>query len=256
MNILIADDEHLARARLRALLLELGGDYRVAGEAGDGDSVVRLCREQAIDLVLLDIRMPPGSGLDAAARLAQMKTPPAVVFVTAYDEHAVEAFERGAMDYLVKPVRPERLRQALERARALTRPQLQALHALGSGAESSQERICTSYRGGVECVDLDDVVYFQAEQKYVVIRHQGGRLLLEESLKNLENSYGERFIRIHRNALVARHRLYGIVKGSDGRSLARLQGCDDLLEISRRHLAEVRTFLKGVPDRSGAGPWA
>ncbi len=244
MNILIADDEHLARARLRAMLNDLGGDFRVMGEAGDGDTVVRLCRESAIDLVLLDIRMPPGSGLEAAAQLAHMETPPAVVFVTAFDEHAVEAFERGAMDYLVKPVRPERLRRALERARALTRPQLQALNALDNSANDESERICTSYRGGVECVDLDNVIYFQAEQKYVVVRHQGGRLLLEESLKNLEQSYGERFIRIHRNALVAQHRLCGILKASDGRHQARLQGCDDLLEISRRHLAEVRAFLK------------
>ena len=244
MNILIADDEHLARARLRTLLYDLGGDYRVAGEAGDGDSVVRLCRESAIDLVLLDIRMPHGCGLEAATQLAHMETPPAVVFVTAFDKHAVAAFERGAVDYLVKPVRPERLRRALERARALTRPQLQALHALESISNDEVERICTSYRGGVECVDLDNVIYFQAEQKYVVVRHQGGRLLLEESLKNLEHSYGTRFIRIHRNALVAQHRLCGIIKGTDGGHRARLRGCDDLLEISRRHLAQVRAFLK------------
>jgi two-component system response regulator AlgR len=245
MNILIADDEYLARARLRAILQELGGDYHLVGEAGDSEMVVRLCRESSIDLVLLDIRMPPGSGLEAAAQLAHMETPPAVVFVTAFDEHAVEAFERGAIDYLVKPVRPERLRQSLERARALTRPQLQALHALDGAADDTAERICTSYRGGLECVDLDSVIYFQAEQKYVVVRHQGGRLLLEESLKNLELSYGERFIRIHRNALVAQHRICGILKSADGRHQARLRGCDDLLEISRRHLAEVRAFLKG-----------
>jgi len=245
MNILIADDEQLARARLRSLLLELGGDYRLVGEAGDGDSAVRLCHSQPVDLVLMDIRMPPGSGLEAAARIAAMETPPAVVFVTAFDQHAVEAFERGAIDYLVKPVRAERLRQALERARALTRPQLQALNALESGDADQRERICTSYRGGVECVDLENVIYFQAEQKYVVVRHQGGRLLLEESLKNLETRHAKRFIRIHRNALVARRRLCGINKTPDGRHQARLRGCDDLLEISRRHLAEVRAFLRG-----------
>jgi two-component system response regulator AlgR len=245
MNILIADDEHLARARLRALLTELEGDYHLVGEAGDGDTVVHLCRQSNVDLVLLDIRMPPGSGLEAAAQLAQMETPPAVVFVTAFDEHAVAAFERGAIDYLVKPVRPERLHRALQRARALTRPQLQALHAMDGNADEAPERICTSYRGGLECVDLDNVIYFQAEQKYVVVRHQGGRLLLEESLKQLEKNHVGRFIRIHRNALVARHRLCGILKGADGRFHARLRGCDDLLEISRRHLAEVRAFLKG-----------
>ncbi len=245
MNILIADDEQPARARLRSLLHEFSGDYRVVGEVGDGEAVVSRCAESPVDLVLLDIRMPLVCGLVAAARLGLMDTPPAVVFVTAYDEHAVDAFERGAIDYLVKPVRPERLRRALERARALTRPQLQALRALEGGVSGEpRERICTSYRGGVECVDLDEVIYFHAEQKYVLVRHQGGRLLLEDSLRTLEDRYQEHFLRIHRNALVAQQRLIGIEKTADGRSMARLNGCDDLLEISRRHLPTVRAWLK------------
>jgi two-component system response regulator AlgR len=247
MNILIADDEHLARGRLRSLIQELGGNYRVVGEVGDGEAVLVRCNEEPVDLVLLDIRMPILSGLQVAARLARMETPPAVVFVTAFDEHALEAFDRGAIDYLVKPVRRERLQRALERARALTRPQMQALEALEASVagDIERERICTSYRGGVECVDLDQVIYFRAEQKYVIVRHQGGRLLLEDSLKTLEESYGARFLRIHRNALVAVQRLAGIERTRDGRCLARLRGCDDLLEISRRHLAAVRRWLKG-----------
>lgn len=242
MQILIADDEPLARDRLRALVRDLDGDYRVVGEAADGEAVLARCGEVSVDLVLLDIQMPVLDGLETAARLARMDTPPAVVFVTAYDEHAVEAFEHRAIDYLVKPVRLERLRRALERARSLTRPQMEALQAVSHGG--SGEQICSSYRGGVECVDLDEVVYFRAEQKYVEVRHQGGRLLLEESLKSLEQRYGERFLRIHRNALVASHRLSGIEKAVDGRSLARMRGCDDLLEISRRHLPAVRARLK------------
>ncbi len=245
MNILIADDELPARSRLRALLHELEGDYRVVGEVGDGEAVVSHCAETPVDLVLLDIRMPLVTGLEAAARLSLMDTPPAVVFVTAYDEHAVEAFEHGAMDYLVKPVRPERLLQALQRARALTRPQLEAVRALAeAGNDELKERICTRYRGGLECVDLDEVIYFHAEQKYVVARHQGGRLLLEDSLKTLEDRYSDRFVRIHRNALVAKHRLNGIERATDGSSIARLTGCDDRLEISRRHLPLLRAWLK------------
>lgn len=246
MNILIADDEYLARERLRALVSDLAGDYRVVGEVGDGAGVVSRCAEQPVDLVLLDIRMPMVDGMQAAARLARMETPPAVVFVTAFDQHAVEAFERGAIDYLVKPVRLQRLRRALERARALTRPQLEAVLALGAVAGGEPvERICTSYRGGLECVELDQVIYFLAEQKYVVVRHQGGSLLLENSLKSLADTYGDRFLRIHRNALVARRRLMGVERGVDGRCRARLRGCDDLPEISRRHLAEVRAWLRG-----------
>jgi two-component system response regulator AlgR len=246
MNILIADDEHLARQRLRVLLQELPGQYRVVAEVADGDAVLSCCAEQAVDLVLMDIRMPMRSGLQVAGQLARLATPPAVVFVTAYDQHAVEAFDRGAIDYLVKPVRLERLQRALERARALTRPQLQAVQALqaSAGDGAARERICSSYRGGLECVDLDEVIYFRAEQKYVVARHQGGRLLLEESLKTLEETYAGRFVRIHRNALVAAARLAGIERDRDGRTLARLRGCDDLLEISRRLLPELRAWLR------------
>jgi len=244
MNILIADDEGLARERLRNLIGDLIGDYRIVGEVGDGEAAVQRCAEANVDLVLLDIRMPRLDGMQAAARLAEMETPPAVVFVTAFDQHAVAAFERGALDYLVKPVRAERLRQALRRARALTRPQLAVLRAMTQPVEDG-ERVCGSYRGGLECVPLDDVLYFQAENKYVIVRHLGGQLLLEDSLKALERRYGERFMRIHRSALVARQRLHGIEKHRDGRCLARLRGSDDLLEISRRHLPEVRLWLKG-----------
>jgi len=245
MNILIADDEHHARERLCALVHDLKGDYRVVGTVSDGGGVVSRCKEEPVDLVLLDIRMPMVDGMEAAAELAAMDTPPAVVFVTAFDRHAVEAFERGAIDYLVKPVRLERLRRALERARALTRPQLQALESAADVGDEAGERICTSYRGGMECVELKKIIYFQAEQKYVVIHHMGGTLLLENSLKSLEQSYGDRFLRIHRNALVSRQRLTGIEKGPDGRCYARLRGCDDHLEISRRHQAEVRAWLRG-----------
>jgi two-component system response regulator AlgR len=241
VNILIADDEPLARQRLRYLLADLQGDYVVVAEVADGEAVLRCCASQVVDLVLLDIRMPKLSGLAVASQLAQRNTPPAVVFVTAYNEHAVAAFERQAMDYLVKPVRLRRLQQALERARVLTRPQLEAVR-LASGAADRAARVCGSYRGGVECVELAQVIYFRAEQKYVEARHAGGVLLLEASLKSLEDAYGDDFLRIHRNALIARDRLTGIGK-QDGLTVARLRGCDEVLEISRRHLAQVRAWL-------------
>ncbi|WP_040819905.1 LytR/AlgR family response regulator transcription factor, partial [endosymbiont of Tevnia jerichonana] len=124
MNILLVDDEPLARERLTALLVELGGDYRVVAMAANGEQALQLCDELQVDLLLLDIRMPGIDGLTVAARLAEMATPPAVIFTTAYDEHALQAFEQNAVGYLLKPVRKQRLLQALEQARRLTRPQL------------------------------------------------------------------------------------------------------------------------------------
>jgi two-component system response regulator AlgR len=246
VNILIADDEPLARERLRFMLEDLDGGYVVVAEAADGQAAVRRCLEQAVDLVLMDIRMPGLSGLEAAGRLAKMSTPPAVIFVTAYNEHALDAFEQQAIDYLVKPVRSQRLAQALQRTRVLTRPQLAAVGALNDDEDEqapATTRICSRYRGGLECVEVQDVIYFRAEQKYVEAYHSQGSLLLEDSLKSLEDAYGERFLRIHRNALVARCRLVGIEKRA-GCALAKLRGSEDMLEISRRHLPEVRAWLK------------
>jgi two-component system response regulator AlgR len=130
MKILIVDDEAHARSRLRSLIEEIGAPHRVIGEADNGTDAVQRCRNGDVDLVLLDIRMPGQDGMEAAADLARFPTPPAVIFVTAYDEHALAAFERQAVDYLLKPIRRERLEKALEKAATLNRPQLQALQAL------------------------------------------------------------------------------------------------------------------------------
>lgn len=264
MKILIADDEPLARERLRRLLQELEGNYRVVAEVEDGEAALRRCATHPVDLVLLDVRMPLLNGLETAGRLAQSKHPPAVVFVAAHDEFAPQAFERQALDYLVKPVRRERLRKALERARPLARPQLEALRLLqdgtGEAPAAAGERICASFRGRVECVPVDQVRYFQADQKYVVVHHPGGELLVEDSLKSLEKQYGERFLRVHRNALVAKRCIQGIRKDPGGRHMILLHDQNGALEISRRHLAEVRAWLKDrvkeQPDAVGAGATA
>ncbi len=242
MRILIVDDEAPARERLRSLVEEIGGPYRIAGEAANGQQAVERCRDDEVDLVLMDIRMPGKDGIAAAAELATLGTPPAVIFVTAYEEHALEAFKGPAVDYLLKPIRRAHLERALERATVPTRPQLQALEARN---DDGPEHISFSYRGGVQRIPVDDIVYFQADHKYVTVRHTGGEALLEESLKSLESRMGDRFFRIHRNALVARKRLVGLEKGADGRSLVRLSDCDERLEVSRRHLPEVRRWLKG-----------
>lgn len=241
MKVLIVDDEPLARERLRHLLREIGPPYEVAGEAGSGEEALAMTAHLEADLVLMDIRMPGIDGLQAAAQLAEREPPPAVIFTTAYDEHALQAFEGNAVDYLLKPVRRERLQKALERAHALTRVQLQALQ---SAQEAPEEYICAPFRGGVRRIPLDEIIYFQADQKYVCAHHTGGETLLEDSLKSLEEQYGDRFLRIHRNALVARSHLIGLEKSTDGESLARLKGTDKRLAISRRHLSIVRQWLK------------
>lgn len=241
MKILIVDDEAPARAHLRSLLEEIGSSYEVIGEAASGEEVLAACKSKPVDLVLLDIRMPGMDGLTAAARLADTERPPAVIFTTAFDEHALDAFEKNAIDYLLKPVRRQRLEKALAKAETLTRPQFQVLQEL----QSEEPMISASFRGGLQRIPLAEIYYFRAEQKYVVARYPEGEALLEESLRSLEERFGDRFLRIHRNALAAKSQLAGLQKELDGRTLVSLKGLDERLEVSRRHLAGVRRFLKG-----------
>ena len=241
MKVMIVDDEALARDRLSALLHELGDGYAVVGAAANGEEALELFAEQGADLVLMDIRMPVLDGLQAAITLSRSETPPAVIFVTAYEEHALQAFEAQAVDYLLKPVRKVRLQQALARARRLTLRQLQAL---GGEPERPVPVLNANYRGGMQRLPLDQVVYLRAESKYVIAHHRHGELLLEESLKTLESRFGDWFLRVHRNALVARAALVGLERGADGSLHACLRGCDERLEVSRRHQARIRRWFR------------
>lgn len=243
MKILIVDDEGHARSRLHSLIEEIGPPCAVAGEAADGRQALQRCRQGDVDLVLMDIRMPVMDGLEAAAALSQLATPPAVIFVTAYDEHALAAFERHAVDYLLKPIRRQRLQQAIDKAATLNRPQLQALQSLRMQQEEAF--ISASFRGGLQRIPLSEVIYFQADHKYVTVCYSGGELLLEESLKSLEERFPGRLIRIHRNALISRERLLGLQKLPSGSCTVSLAGSDNRLEVSRRHLAGVRRLLRG-----------
>jgi two-component system response regulator AlgR len=241
MKIVVVDDEALARQRLASLIQELGPPYELVGEAANGAQALEQCEQFDADLVLMDIRMPGMDGLEAARRLAEKEHPPAVVFTTAYEEHALEAFGSAALDYLLKPVRRERLLAALERSRRLTRSQLNAVTAM---PETPPPHLSASYRGGVKTLPLDQVIYLRAEAKYVVARYAEGELLLEESLKSLQERYTDWFLRIHRNALVSRRHLVGLEKDADGIPRAVLHECEETLEISRRHLADVRRLLR------------
>ncbi|MBS0591147.1 MAG: response regulator transcription factor [Proteobacteria bacterium] len=240
MKVLIADDEPPARTRMASLLAELG-DIEIVGEAGDGRAAVEMAARVAPDLVLLDINMPSMDGFEAARHLAALAPAPAVIFCTAYDEHALAAFEANAIDYLVKPIRIERLQAALTRARRYGN----ALPAVLPPAAHARTHLCARVRGNLVMVPIADIVYLIAEDKYVRVHHARGEVLVEESLKALETEFEERFVRIHRNCLVAKQRLVGLVRTADERVFAHLADCAEQLEVSRRCLPALRKFVKG-----------
>lgn len=243
MKLLLVDDEPLARQRLAALLRELGG-HEVAGEAGDGREAVERAQALGVDAVLMDIAMPVMDGLEAARHLAGLDAPPAVVFCTAFDQHALDAFEAAAVDYLVKPVRIERLAQALERAQRRQAGRLAPPAPPAAPAGSRRSHLSARLRGSLRLVPLDDVFYLQAEEKYVVVHHARGEDLIEESLKSLEAEFGDRFIRIHRNCLVAADEFAELRRNGDGAVHAILRHGGVALEVSRRCLPGLRDKLK------------
>ena len=243
MKVVIADDEPLARERLRALLADERG-VQVVAEAGDGHATLHACAEHHPDMVLLDISMPGIDGLETARHLAAFEPRPAVVFCTAYDAHALSAFDAQAIDYLVKPVRPERLSAALERVRTFA-----AGRALGDGAREhgdGQKRthLCARLRGSLRLIPVEDIRYLQAEEKYEVVHHARGEDLIEESLTSLETEFADRFVRIHRNCLVARNEIVELRRAGDGHTQAVLRHGAHPLEVSRRCVAQLRETLR------------
>ena len=240
MKVVIADDEPLARERLRVLLAQEAG-IEIVAEVGDGRSALEACAAHDPALVLLDIAMPGIDGLEVARHLSAFEPRPAVVFCTAYDAHALKAFEAAAVDYLVKPVRPERLQAAVERARTFT-----------AGRESTEDghgdkrrtHLCARLRGSLRLIPVEDIRYLQAEEKYVVVHHARGEDLVEESLKSLEDEFGDRFLRIHRNCLVARHELVELRRDLDGHVHAVLRHGDKPLEVSRRCVPQWRDVVR------------
>ncbi|MDG6347630.1 LytTR family DNA-binding domain-containing protein [Luteimonas sp. 8-5] len=241
MKVILVDDEPIARDRLRQLLADVA-DVDIVAEAGDGLDALRACAAHDPDLVLLDIAMPGVDGLEVARHLAAFEPRPAVVFCTAFDAHALSAFEAQAIDYLVKPVRPERLAAALERVRTFAAGRQHAEAA--GGAERTH--LCARLGGSLRLIPVEEVHYLQAEDKYVVVYHARGRDLIEESLKSLEDEFGERFVRIHRNCLVARHELMELRRDGDGHVHAVLRHGEHPLEVSRRCLPQLRTQLRIV----------
>ncbi|MEH6563760.1 MAG: LytTR family DNA-binding domain-containing protein [Halopseudomonas sp.] len=246
MKVLIADDEPLARERLARLVAELPG-YKVLPEmASNGHEALRLVEEQRPDILLLDIRMPGLDGLQTAAKLCEDSESPAVVFCTAHGEYALDAFAVSAVGYLLKPVRSEDLAQALAKAQRPNRMQLASLGRSGNQAENGQARshISARTRKGIELIPIEDVLYFIADHKYVTLRHVQGEVLLDEPLKSLEEEFGDQFVRIHRNALVARSRIECLQRTSMGHFELCLKDLnEETLTVSRRHVPGVRRLM-------------
>ena len=243
MNILIVDDEKPARDRLSRMVRDLGG-HNLVGEAVNGLEALGLAQSLEPDIVLMDIRMPGMDGIEAARHIAKLEHPPAVVFATAYTDHALEAFETHAVDYLLKPVKQERLQAAIDAAMRPTRAQSSKEEDMLSDIEERQH-ICARVRGSLVLVPVEDIFYFHAEQKYVTVRYTDGEVLIEDPLKSLETEFGERFHRIHRNALVNLSRVGGLRSENDGHQVT-FRDIDDTLEISRRHLPGVRKIVKNL----------
>lgn len=247
LSVLIVDDEPPARERLERLIGDFD-DFNVAGTANNGRDAIELAADLKPAVVLLDIRMPGISGLETARHLAALDEPPAVVFTTAYDQYALEAFDSQAVGYLLKPVRQERLLDALRHASRLAGPDLGRLgerqRPLGC-----RDHVAVRIRDRLKLIPLTDVIYFRAEQKYVTVRHRGGEDLIEESLKQLEDEFADRFVRIHRSLLISVAEIHSLQRCSDGGYQLKLRGLDEALPVSRRQVSDVKARLKGAPER-------
>jgi len=238
LRVLIVDDEPPARDRLRSLLAE-AGEFEVAGEAGHGEQAIDLVDKLTPDIVLLDVRMPGIDGLEVARHLAALPEPPAVIFTTAFDEYALQAFESEAVAYLLKPIRAEKLRAALAKAARLSRPQLRQV-AAAAREPAHRSHIGVRGRDGLKLIPVEEVFCFHADQKYTTVKHQNGEDLIEDSLKTLEEEFAANFVRIHRNALVNTKYLERIARDASGQHFVHLRGLPDALEVSRRMAGDLK----------------
>jgi len=257
-RLLIVDDEAPARSRMKTLLADIaeGCPHELAGEAGSPREALDLIAALAPDIVLLDVQMPGMTGIELARHLGAAQSAPAVVFVTAFDEFALKAFEVHALDYLLKPVRAARLAEAIRRAASLRIPVPERATAAAAMMDSARRHFSVPERGRVRLVPVGDVLYLKAEQKYVTLRTAAQEFLIEESLTSIEEELGAVFIRVHRNALVARAAIAGVERaahpvdgdgegerGQDSWQVV-LRGTDERLPISRRQWGVVKGLVR------------
>ncbi len=246
LTVFIVDDEAPARNRLREKLADCAAQFplQLVGEAANGQEALDKLAAEPAEVVLVDIRMPQMDGIELAGHLNKLEHPPLIIFTTAYDAYAIQAFEQRAIDYLLKPIRLGRLFDALSRARDMVPIRTEVLRELTPEARSN---LSAHERGKVLLIPIDQVLYLRAELKYVTVRTAEREYLIEESLTALEKEYATRFVRIHRNCLVARDAIMGFEKGGDeGESgwLMRVKGLEEKLPISRRQMGIVKEYGK------------
>jgi two-component system, LytTR family, response regulator AlgR len=239
LNILIADDEAPARNRMRDLLAEIE-NVAVVAEAKNGKEAIDLALQTKPNLMLLDIRMPVMDGIEAAQHAQKLEPKPHIIFTTAFDAYAIRAFDLNAIDYLLKPIRQERLQTAINKAHALQPNQIAALKPL----QKMRSHLSIHERGRVLLVPIETIIYLRAELKYITVRTTEREYLIEESLTNLEAEFGEQFIRLHRNCLVAPQFIAGYEKrlnqDNEQQWVALLKGITETVAISRRQQHLVR----------------
>ena len=242
MKVLIADDEPLAVERLSRLVTQMG--HEVIATAAHGQEVLSHIENDSPDVVLLDIQMPGMNGLECAEQLNQFNPRPAIIFCTAYDQHALEAFKFQAQGYLLKPVAAQDLQQVFHHLTQLTQAQMTGLQKEEMfDAKSQRQQIAAKTYRGVELIPVENIYYFLADQKYVTVRHKNGSVLIDETLKDLEFEFSDRFIRIHRNALVSLDYLEGLELVTAGQYQVRLRELEERLSVSRRHLPSLRECM-------------
>ncbi len=243
MRLIIADDEPLARRRLRDLIGDIG-HHDIVAEAADGKELCERAAQLEPDVVILDIAMPLLDGLEAAHHLATLPNPPAVVFCTAYDKHALAAFDAHAVDYVVKPIRAERLAVALDRAQRFTRERATAIAQEMHGHDARRGHLSSRLRGALKLIPIESIRFLQADEKYVVVHHEHGQDLVEDSLKSLESEFSDRFIRVHRSCLVAVGEPHELTRDSKGCDILKLRSDPTAIEVSRRCLPLLRRRMK------------
>lgn len=245
MKILIVDDETLACQRLALLINELN-IAEVVASAHNGHQALKEIIKHQPDIVLLDIRMPGMDGIETAQHISTMKTPPTVIFTTAYDDYALKAFETHAIDYLLKPIRKERLQDAINSAKNISRLQLSELQQQSN--PSSREHLSARVQGDIRLIPVTDILYLLADQKYITVGYrfdqQTIEVLIDESLIALEKEFSSSFFRIHRNALIAKKGIEVLEKNAKGQMKLKCKNCDKRFDVSRRHLPGLRKLMK------------